>query len=150
MVRMTSMGLLAVGHVDLATSVPALADQQPVPMHLVLAGNLQQLLVVAQVQNGQTMLCSFDVGHLRAHGAELQAATLSCAQTTQLMSYLQGTVKAMGGAWESILLELDTKLTAFAAGQNDGPQLALDHEFLDLLTRGFPRQVHECICWHCS
>lgn len=133
------MGLLSVGHIDLRL-LPALQGQTPVAASdLVLTGDLRRLSVVVQTAQGRMVLCVFDVSLLRAKRQELHSVTLSRSHICSLMSYLHGTVKAMGAAWETILLEVDAKLNTFAAQQEGSPLVSLEHEFLALLTRGYPR-----------
>ena len=67
---------------------------------------------------------------------ELHGIALQCSHITALIKYLEALIKCMESSWESILLELNTKLTTFAQNSQGVEPLLLDVEFMSLLTSG--------------
>jgi len=93
--------------------------------------------VIFDTGAGKRMMQQFSTSLLFERRAELRTIALQCAQITGLLKYLSALIKSMETSWESILLELDTKLTAFAANKGGGT-LSLENEFMALLAGGVP------------
>ena len=80
-------------------------------------------------------LVLYDTGLLLARCHELAVVAKKMGEVTSLMDYFDNTLQAMSDAWEDILLEMDTKLTEFAAERLTAGS-SVRGEFLTLLTRG--------------
>ncbi|XP_034239473.1 anaphase-promoting complex subunit 4 [Thrips palmi] len=72
---------------------------------------------------------------LASHSRELYTLALKQGHISSLQGYLSSTMQAITEAWESILLEMDSKLASYAATVADGSVAA---DFLDLLMLGVP------------
>lgn len=72
---------------------------------------------------------------LASHSKELYTLALKQGHISSLQGYLSSTMQAITEAWESILLEMDSKLATYAATVADGSVAA---DFLDLLMLGVP------------
>lgn len=72
---------------------------------------------------------------LSSHSRELYTLALKQGHIISLQGYLSSTMQAITEAWESILLEMDSKLASYAATVPDGSVAA---DFLDLLMLGVP------------
>lgn len=80
-------------------------------------------------------LILYDSGLLSSRCLELAVVAKKMGEITNLMDYFDNTLQAMSDAWEDILLEMDTKLTEFAAERLTAGS-SVSGEFLTLLTRG--------------
>ncbi|KAE8748988.1 hypothetical protein FOCC_FOCC004155 [Frankliniella occidentalis] len=72
---------------------------------------------------------------LASHSKELYTLALKQGHISSLQGYLSSTMQAITEAWESILLEMDSKLASYASTVADGSVAA---DFLDLLMLGVP------------
>lgn len=80
-------------------------------------------------------LVLYDTGLLSMRSRELAVVAKKMGEVTCLMDYFDNTLQSMSDAWEDILLEMDTKLTEFAAERLTAGS-SVSSEFLTLLTRG--------------
>lgn len=81
------------------------------------------------------VLVLYDTGLLSTRCHELAVVAKKMGKITCLMDYFDNTLQSMSDAWEDILLEMDTKLTEFAAERLTAGS-SVSGEFLTLLTRG--------------
>lgn len=80
-------------------------------------------------------LVLYDTGLLSMRRRELAVVAKKMGEVTCLMDYFDNTLQSMSDAWEDILLEMDTKLTDFAAERLTAGS-SVSSEFLTLLTHG--------------
>lgn len=80
-------------------------------------------------------LVLYDTGLLSERCHELAVVAKKMGEVSCLMDYFDNTLQSMSDAWEDILLEMDTKLTEFAAERLTAGS-SVSGEFLTLLTRG--------------
>lgn len=80
-------------------------------------------------------LVLYDTGLLSTRSRELAIVAKKMGEVICLMDYFDNTLQSMSDAWEDILLEMDTKLTEFAAERLTAGS-SVSGEFLTLLTRG--------------
>lgn len=80
-------------------------------------------------------LVLYDTGLLSTRCHELAVVAKKVGEIACLMDYFDNALQSMSDAWEDILLEMDTKLTKFAAERLTAGS-SVSGEFLTLLTRG--------------
>ncbi|XP_044262373.1 anaphase-promoting complex subunit 4 [Tribolium madens] len=87
---------------------------------------------VKDAEHNVKLIC-FDSDIFKTHTNELFALALKHIKLTSLITYLSNTITTITESWESILLEMDNKLSKYASKVPEGGVTA---DFLDLLTFG--------------
>lgn len=83
-------------------------------------------------ENNVKLIC-FNSEIFQSHTNELFAVALKHIKLNSLINYLSNTITTITESWESILLEMDNKLSKYASKVPEGGVTA---DFLDLLTFG--------------
>ncbi|EEZ97189.1 Anaphase-promoting complex subunit 4-like Protein [Tribolium castaneum] len=92
----------------------------------------RMFFTVRDNENNVKLIC-FDSEIFKTHTNELFALALKHIKLTSLVTYLSNTITTITESWESILLEMDNKLSKYASKVPEGGVTA---DFLDLLTFG--------------
>ena len=117
-----ALGTLKCGEISVASG----GSDEVTLVDTALSKNLSTLSVVFDTGGSSTrVLQQFSTTLLFERRTELRTIALQCAQITGLLKYLSALIKSMETSWESILLELDTKLTAFAANKGGASGVSL-------------------------
>lgn len=101
-----------------------------------MANNLSYLYaIVKTTEDHQIKVITLKTNIFRSHCNELHLIAYKHGKIISLLNYLEGTIASIEQAWETILMEMDSKLESFASSAPEG---AVAADFLDLLLFGFP------------
>lgn len=102
-----------------------------------LSDDLSLLTITAEAKGGTELhMAIYKVPLLASRRCELRTLASKYGRLSSLLSYLAATVKSVAESWEDILLEIDSKLAAFAAEKRRLGVGAVGDDFLDLLMFG--------------
>lgn len=118
-----------------------------------LSQDMHVLSIVVQNQHEDTQenkyhLLTFECTLLAMRCKEIKALALKYGQLVTLLEYVQATIKQMSEAWEGILLEMDSKLTAFAEEKFKLGSGTVSNDFLELLLFGTPSSELQMFLLH--
>ncbi|XP_067640659.1 anaphase-promoting complex subunit 4 [Eurosta solidaginis] len=130
-VHLLLLGALRAGYIDLKQHV---ANQQDFIVHDVrLSGEFNAIYTL--VTDGS------DLRVLHFHNAVLQEyispmlhLAVHCANVLETKNYINETIQCIMEAWETVILEMDNKLTKYA---NQQPEGSISADFLELLVFGY-------------
>jgi anaphase-promoting complex subunit 4 len=98
-----------------------------------LTEDLDKSFVTVRDADNNVKLVCFNSDIFKSHSNELFAVALKHIKLASLVNYLSSTITTITESWESILLEMDMKLSKYASRVPEGGVTA---DFLDLLTFG--------------
>ncbi|XP_037071300.1 anaphase-promoting complex subunit 4-like [Pollicipes pollicipes] len=109
------------------------------PRAMAFSADLARLMVLCSEQDepgGEAWLLELDLSVLSESSEQLrQLATLYGRITSHLL-YLDRTIQAICEAWETVLVEMDSKMERFQASLGENSSLSV--EFLELMMFGVP------------
>ncbi|XP_053949584.1 anaphase-promoting complex subunit 4 [Anastrepha ludens] len=130
-VHLLLLGALRAGHIDLKQH--ATHPEKFIVHDVRLSGNFNA--IYALVTDGS------DLKVLHFHNAVLQEyispmlhLAVHCANVLETKNYINETIQSIMEAWETVLLEMDNKLTKYA---NQQPEGSIAADFLELLVFGY-------------
>lgn len=95
--------------------------------------DLSQLSVTVKDKNNDIKIIIIDSAVLKLKTKEIFTFAHKCVQLTYLLEVISNSIHSMKESWESILIEMDNKLSKYAAKCKEG---GLAAEFMDLLMFG--------------
>uniref|UniRef100_A0A182XID8 Anaphase-promoting complex subunit 4 n=1 Tax=Anopheles quadriannulatus TaxID=34691 RepID=A0A182XID8_ANOQN len=131
-VHQSALGMLPCGSVDVfgALGLPATATARI--RELKMTHDYRQLIVGLQ-QDDTLQVIVLENGVLHRYAPAVLNLALKHAQLLGAMAYISETIDCIIEAWETVLLEMDNKLTNYAKDQPDG---SISADFLELLMFG--------------
>ncbi|CAO1420803.1 unnamed protein product [Diamesa serratosioi] len=130
-------GVLSCGQIDLKLDIKATPEDQLELIDVKLSGNFKQLLVVYE-KNKQIELVIYENNTLLKFHVPLWKISVKYGQVLNILGYIDDTIQYIVEAWESVLLEMDNKLTKYAKTQ---PKGSVSADFLELLMFGYPSEA---------
>uniref|UniRef100_A0A182RCV6 Anaphase-promoting complex subunit 4 n=1 Tax=Anopheles funestus TaxID=62324 RepID=A0A182RCV6_ANOFN len=132
LVYISALGMLPCGSIDVFGSLGLPSSSSACIREIKMSHDFKQLIVgIEQNETLNVVVLENDVLHKNAP-AVLNLA-LKYAQILNTMSYMSETIDCIIEAWETVLLEMDNKLTNYAKDQPDG---SISADFLELLMFG--------------
>uniref|UniRef100_A0A182VQ87 Anaphase-promoting complex subunit 4 n=1 Tax=Anopheles minimus TaxID=112268 RepID=A0A182VQ87_9DIPT len=132
LVYISALGMLPCGSIDVFASLGLSSSSAACIRETKMSNDFKQLIVgIEQNEALHVVVLENDVVHKNAP-AVLNLA-LKYAQTLNTMSYINETIDCIVEAWETVLLEMDNKLTNYAKDQPEG---SISADFLELLMFG--------------
>ncbi|KAF2897439.1 hypothetical protein ILUMI_08739 [Ignelater luminosus] len=98
-----------------------------------LSNDLSLMYVTVKDDSNDIKIVLINTSLLKTHSKELFAMALKHGYLNNLITYLSNVIVPMKETWETILLEMDAKLSKYASRVPEG---TLSSEFLDLLMFG--------------
>lgn len=116
--------------------------QEPCSIHqMYFSQNLDTMYVTAHTNSNLVRIVLIDSCLLKTHGKELYSIASKHEHLKALLDYLFSTITTIKENWENILLEMDTKLSKYAARV---PKGGITADFLDLLMFGtYTNEIEE-------
>lgn len=105
-----------------------------------MSNNLKKLYITIMDGNSNIQVVVVDSEIVNLHSKELHLMALKLIYIISLLKHLEQTMLSITEAWESILLEMDSKLSKYAANVPEGAVCA---DFLDLLMFGVASEEME-------
>lgn len=133
-------GVLKCGTIDIRQHVEASAEDSLEILEVKLSSNFEHLYVF-YTRNGHIEFIILKNDTLLKHRSSLWKLSVKYGMIMNTLNYIEDTIEHINEAWESVLLEMDNKLTKFAKNQKPG---AVSAEFLELLMFGYPSTSLEC------
>uniref|UniRef100_A0A182T898 Anaphase-promoting complex subunit 4 n=1 Tax=Anopheles maculatus TaxID=74869 RepID=A0A182T898_9DIPT len=131
-VYLSALGMLACGSIDVFGTLGLSSTSSARIREAKMSHDFKQLIVgIEQDETLNVIVLENEVLHKNAP-AVLNLA-LKHAQILNTMAYMNETIDCIVEAWETVLLEMDNKLTNYAKDQPDG---SISADFLELLMFG--------------
>ncbi|GLV41290.1 Anaphase Promoting Complex subunit 4 [Carabus blaptoides fortunei] len=102
-------------------------------LNVYMSENLSAMYVTICDDLNNLRMIVMDTSVLSLYSKELFTMALKHGHLVSLLSYLDSTMSSITEAWESILLEMDSKLSKYASNV---PEFTVSADFLDLLMFG--------------
>lgn len=130
-------GVLACGMIDVAADIGAGEGDKIVLFDIKLSSNFKELFVVYS-KNGFIDLLVYENETLLRYHVPLWKLSVKYGMVLNILGYIEDTIQHITEAWETVLLEMDKKLTKYAKEQ---PRGAVSADFLELLMFGYPSEA---------
>ncbi|XP_058812704.1 anaphase-promoting complex subunit 4 [Topomyia yanbarensis] len=130
-IHLSVFGMLACCEIDLYEKF-AIRPGETVIKDAKMSSNFKQLFVTIE-RRGTLELFVFENDILQKYSTSLLNLAIKHAHLLGTMAYINDTIECIVEAWETVLLEMDNKLTKYA---NDQPQGSIAADFLELLMFG--------------
>uniref|UniRef100_A0A182Y7A5 Uncharacterized protein n=1 Tax=Anopheles stephensi TaxID=30069 RepID=A0A182Y7A5_ANOST len=131
-VHLSALGMLACGSIDVFGALGLSAPSSARIRETKMSHDFKQLIVgIEQDETLSVIVLENDV--LYKNAPAMLNLALKHAQILNTMSYMNETIDCIVEAWETVLLEMDNKLTNYAKDQPDG---SISADFLELLMFG--------------
>lgn len=121
-------------------NVSAYLNKKCTIVNVYMSENLSAMYVTICDDLNNLQVIVMDTSVLSLYSKELFTMALKHGHLVSLLSYLDSTMSSITEAWESILLEMDSKLSKYASNVPEGTVSA---DFLDLLMFGIPSDEME-------
>uniref|UniRef100_A0A182K3T0 Anaphase-promoting complex subunit 4 n=1 Tax=Anopheles christyi TaxID=43041 RepID=A0A182K3T0_9DIPT len=131
-VYQSALGMLPCGSVDVFAMLGLPSTATARIRELKMTHDYKQLIVGLE-QNETLQVIVLENGVLHKYAPAVLNLALKHAQLLHTMSYISETIDCIIEAWETVLLEMDNKLTNYAKEQPDG---SISADFLELLMFG--------------
>ncbi|KXJ69427.1 hypothetical protein RP20_CCG027068 [Aedes albopictus] len=130
-VNLSVFGMLSCCDLDVFQTLNIRPDEGTIK-EVKMSSNFNQLFVVVQ-RGGWLELIVFENDILQRYSTSLMNLAIKHAHILGTMTYIGDTIECIVEAWETVLLEMDNKLTKYA---NSQPQGSISADFLELLMFG--------------
>ncbi|XP_065091153.1 anaphase-promoting complex subunit 4 [Ochlerotatus camptorhynchus] len=130
-VHLSVFGMLSCCELDLFQSMNIRPDEAVI-REVKMSSNFKQLFVAIE-RSGSLDLVIFENNILQRYSTSLLNLAIKHAHILGTMAYINDTIECIIEAWETVLLEMDNKLTKYA---NSQPQGSISADFLELLMFG--------------
>ena len=127
-ISLIALGVLPIARIDLKV----LTGNSCHIIHSVLSDSLSHLLVTV-LESGRLSQIILDTGELGSRHQEVMVVAQKYGQISALMEYLALAIEGITESWQNILIEMDSKLAAYASRVPPGTVAA---DFLELLMLG--------------
>lgn len=138
-IKMYIYGVLKCGTIDIRKHVGAAEGDTLEILEVKLSSNFKHLYVF-YLRNGHIEFLIFENETLLKYHVSLWKLSVKYGMIMNTLNYIEDTIEHINEAWESVLLEMDNKLTKFAKKQKAG---AVSADFLELLMFGYPSEALE-------
>ncbi|XP_058062186.1 anaphase-promoting complex subunit 4 [Anopheles bellator] len=132
LLHLSALGMLPAGRVDVFATAGLPSTSKARICDAKLSANFKQL-VVALVQDAALNVIVLENNVLHKYSGSLLNLAIKHAQILNTMTYINETIECIIEAWETVLLEMDNKLTHYAKDQPEG---SISADFLELLMFG--------------
>lgn len=105
-----------------------------------MSNDMSSIYVTVIDEDNIMNVVMIDSSVICSHSKEIFSMAMKYVHLTSLLSHLEQTMSSITEAWESILLEMDSKLSKYASNVPEGTVCA---DFLDLLMFGIPSDEME-------
>ncbi|XP_062535829.1 anaphase-promoting complex subunit 4 isoform X2 [Armigeres subalbatus] len=131
-VNLSVFGLLSCCDLDLFQTLNIRPDEGVIK-EAKMSSNFKQLCVVIQRDGATLELIVFENDILQRYSTSLLNLAIKHAHILGTMTYISDAIECIIEAWETVLLEMDNKLTKYANSQSEG---SISADFLELLMFG--------------
>lgn len=135
-IRIYIFGVLSCGSIDIAKDIEACETDKVELLDVKLSSNFKELFVIL-TKNGQLGLLVYENQTLLKFHVPLWKLSVKYGMVLNILSYIEDTIQHIVEAWETVLLEMDKKLTKYAKEQ---PRGTVSADFLELLMFGYPSE----------
>lgn len=135
-IRIYIFGVLSCGYIDIAKDLGACEKEINI-LDVKLSSNFKELFVIL-TKNSELGLLVYENQTLLKFHVPLWKLSVKYGMVLNIISYIEDTVQHIVEAWETVLLEMDKKLTKYAKEQ---PRGAVSADFLELLMFGYPSEA---------
>ncbi|XP_065362715.1 anaphase-promoting complex subunit 4 [Calliphora vicina] len=130
-VHLLLLGALKSGSIDMSQHV---SHPDELEVHDVrLSGDFNAMYALLRDGN-QLKILHFHNSVLKEYISPMMHLAQHCANILETKNYINNTIQCMLEAWETVLLEMDNKLTSYANKQTEG---SLSADFMELLVFGY-------------
>ncbi|XP_049535676.1 anaphase-promoting complex subunit 4 [Anopheles darlingi] len=130
--HLSALGMLPAGRVDVL-AMAGLPPSTNARIHEAqMSFNFKQLVVALEQDTGLTVIV-LENNLLHKYAGSLLNLSINYAQILSTMTYINDTIDCIVETWETVLLEMDKKLTQYA---DDHPGDSISADFLELLMFG--------------
>lgn len=136
-IRIYIFGVLSCGLIDVSKDVAATEEDSIELLDVKLSLNFKELYVVYS-KNGLIDLLVYENQTLLRYHVPLWKLSVKYGMVLNILGYIEDTIQHIIEAWETVLLEMDTKLTKYAKEQ---PRGAVSADLLELLMFGYPSEA---------
>ena len=137
-------GVLSCGCIDIAKDMEATENDKIELVDVKLSSNFKELFVL-YTKNGALDLIVYENQTLLKYHVSLWKLSVKYGMVLNILSYIEDTIQHITEAWETVLLEMDKKLTKYAKQQ---PRGAVSADFLELLMFGYPSEALDRFLTH--
>ena len=132
-VLVSAFGVLPIGRIDLTKYLNAPASEFEI-IDARMSLDFAELFIFVKI-NGQVKMLIFDNDVIPEYTTPLLNVAAKHGHLLNTMAYVEDIIQCITESWETVLLEMDNKLTRYASSQPEGTVSA---DFLELLMFGFP------------
>lgn len=130
-------GVLSCGSIDVVKDIGATTDDTVELLNVKLSTSFKELFVIFS-KNGKVDLLVYENQTLLKYHVPLWKLSVKYGMVLNILGYIEDTIQHIIEAWETVLLEMDNKLTKYAKEQQRG---AVSADFLELLMFGYPSEA---------
>lgn len=130
-------GVLSCGSIDVAKDLGVKEEDKLELLDVKLSANFKELFVIYTI-NGVVDILIYENLTLLKYHVPLWKLSVKYGMVLNILGYIEDTIQHIIEAWETVLLEMDKKLTKYAKEQ---PRGALSADFLELLMFGYPSEA---------
>lgn len=130
-------GVLLFGSIDVAKDLGETDQSKVELLNVKLSSDFKQLFVIYS-RNDLVDLLIYENQTLLKYHVPLWKLSVKYGMVLNIFGYIEDTIQHIIEAWETVLLEMDKKLTKYAKEQ---PRGALSADFLELLMFGYPSEA---------
>ncbi|XP_055523633.1 anaphase-promoting complex subunit 4 [Wyeomyia smithii] len=131
-VHLSVFGMLVCCEIDMFEKLN-IRDKDAVIKDVKMSSDFKQLFVTTQRGCGDIELYVLENDILQKYSTSLLNLAIKHAHLLGTMTYINDTIECIIEAWETVLLEMDNKLTKYADGKAEG---TISADFLELLMFG--------------
>lgn len=128
-------GMLPCGRIDLTKYLNLPATEFTI-VDAKFTTDFHELQIVVNT-NMENIIIIFENDLLRNYSESLLKLAIKYSQISNTMVYINDAIQSITEAWETVLYEMDKKLTKYADSQREG---AVPADFLELLVFGHPSE----------
>lgn len=136
-IRIYIFGVLSCGSIDVAKDIGATSEDKVDLLDIKLGANFKELFVI-YMKNGELDLVVYENQTLLEYHVPLWKLSVKYGMVINILRFVDDTIQHITEAWETVLLEMDKKLTKYAKEQ---PRGAVSADFLELLMFGYPSEA---------
>ncbi|KAG5671797.1 hypothetical protein PVAND_001973 [Polypedilum vanderplanki] len=143
-IRAYIYGVLSCGSIDVKKKLNVNESDSLNIIEAKMSSNFERFFVV-YVKNGILGTLVFENSALLKRHVALWKLSIKYGMILNIFEYMDDTIEHINEAWESVLLEMDNKLSKYAKKQEAG---SISADFLELLLFGYPSEELENFLTH--